>query len=336
MIRVGLIGCGGIAGWHISAIEALPETELAAVCDENQALAQKAAEEHHACLFPDAEALLSSGKVDAAAICTPSGTHAGLAIMALAYDVFPIVEKPMAITPESLDALLEAEAKSRAFICPISQLRFLPDVQKVRGWMAEKKLGDLTMADLSMKYAREEAYYTAKPWRGTWAFDGGGALMNQGIHGLDLLCCLCGVPTCIAATASTLRHAIETEDSLAACLRFPNGAVCVLTASSAACPGAPRRLELCCDKGGLTLIEGELAVCSVPGVEIREHAGGGHSDPFAIDSMPHRMQYRNIAAAIAGRASLAVTSVDAAETLRLIFEIYRAAGLRTGGIGKTL
>jgi len=328
MIRVGLIGCGGIAGWHIAAIEALSETELTAVCDVNRAFAQRVGEEHHARIYPDAEALLSSGEVDAAAICTPSGTHAGLAIMALAHDIYPIVEKPMAITPESLNDLLEAEAKSRAFICPISQMRFLPDVQRVREWMAEKRLGVLTMADLSMKYAREEAYYTANPWRGTWESDGGGALMNQGIHGLDMLRYLCGTPTCIGATATTLCHAIETEDSLAACLRFPNGAVCVMTASTAAYPGAPRRLELCCDRGSLTLVEGELAVCAIPGIDVTECAGGGHSDPFAIDLIPHRLQYRNIAEAITGRSALAITSADAAETLRLIFDIYRAAGLR--------
>jgi len=328
VLRIGLIGCGGIAAWHIAAVEALPDLRLTAVCDATPAFAQKVGEKHRAEVYPDADALLGSGNVDAVAICTPSGTHAELGIKALSHHVYPIVEKPMAITPESLDALLEAEKKSRAFICPISQLRFLPDVQRVRDWMNDRALGKLTLADLSMKYWREDDYYTQKPWRGTWAFDGGGALMNQGIHGVDLLRYLCGTPVCISAAAATLCHPIETEDTLSACLQFSSGAICTLSASTASFPGFPRRLELCGEKGSLTLEEGDLVVCSLPGAAVTTHSGGGHGDPLAIDTLPHRLQYRNIADAIRHNTPPAVTSADVAETLRLIFDIYRAAGLR--------
>ena len=236
----------------------------------------------------------------------------------------------MAITPASLDALLEAEKESDAFICPISQLRFFPDVIRVKGWLEAGIMGRMTMVDLSMKYWRSEDYYINNPWRGTWEHDGGGALMNQGIHGLDLLRWLCSTPDCISASADTLVHDIETEDTLSASLRFSSGALGVMSVSTAAFPGFPRRLEICCEKGSLTLEEGHLVACTLPDAETSSNTRSGHSDPAAIDFLPHQLQYENIVGAIEQKAPLAVTSEDAAQTLRLIFDIYSRAGIRKG------
>ena len=214
-------------------------------------------------------------------------------------------------------------------LCPISQLRSMPDVQKAKKLIEDGVLGKIVLADLSMKYYRTPKYYEEKKWRGTWAMDGGGALMNQGIHGLDLMRYLCGEVKSVSTCAGALFHSIETEDTLAASLTFSHGGFGVLTATTSVFPGFRRRLEICGTDGSLVLEETQLTQLqtrsgmTLDGV-VKEQKSGS-SDPSQIDFEPHIMQYRDITQAILFGTDLKLTSEDAANTVRLVLDLYEAA-----------
>lgn len=328
-LRFAIIGCGAIAQWHITAIESVENAELAAVMDANPAAAQAWGEKYSVSYFSDMESLLTQGDVDAVSICTPSGLHAELAIKALQAGKHVVVEKPMAITADSLAALLQAEQNSTGRLCPISQLRSMPDIQKAKKLIEDGALGKIVMADLSMKYYRAPSYYEEKKWRGTWAMDGGGALMNQGIHGLDLMRYLCGEVESVSACAGALYHSIETEDTLAASFSFAHGGFGVLTATTSVYPGFQRRLEICGTDGSLVLEEALLTQLhtrsglTLDGV--KNEYKSGSSDPSQIDFEPHILQYREIVQAITDEQELKLTSSDAASTIRLVLDLYDAA-----------
>ena len=187
IVRFGIIGCGVISRWHADAIESIPNAELIGATDLNKDALKAFTDDYGIKPFYTLEDMLSSGEIDAVSICTPSGLHASQAVQAANAGVHVIVEKPMAITSEQVDAVLEACETNHVKLAVISQLRFSESIKKVKAAIAEDKLGKIVLGDLYMKYHRSPEYYARGGWRGTWEMDGGGALMNQGIHGVDLL-----------------------------------------------------------------------------------------------------------------------------------------------------
>jgi len=331
-IRFGIIGCGGIARWHASAIQSIDGASLSAVCDADPARAAAWGREYGVPWFTDMGNML--GLVDAVCVCTPSGLHGNQAERALLAGRHALVEKPLAITPDSLTRVLEAQRKSGALLCAVAQLRYSPDVLEARRLIDRGELGRILLADLSMKYWREPAYYASGAWRGTRAMDGGGALMNQGIHGVDLLRFLCGEIGDIRAVQATLLHDIETEDALSACFTLAGGGMGVLTAATCAWPGHRRRLEICGSEGSLTLEEDRLTRAETKGGVRIEQSGGeahGASDPLNLDFEPHRRQLAAFVEALrTGRACMP-DGEDAAKTLELIFKIYACAKEKSHG-----
>jgi len=328
-IRFAIVGCGAIAQWHVNAIEVTENAELVAVMDANPVVAKEWGEKHCVPYFCDMESLLTNGDIDAVSICTPSGLHAELAIKALRADKHVVVEKPMAITAESLEDLLQAERESKAMVCPISQLRTKSDIHKAKQIIDDGVLGRIVMADLSMKYYRTPEYYEEKKWRGTWALDGGGALMNQGIHGLDLMRHLCGEVSEVSARAGALFHPIETEDTLAASVTFSHGGFGVLTATTSVFPGFQRRLEICGTDGSL-IIEGfQIAQLTTRDGQILnggdKNALSDSNDPTKLPFDVHVAHYQNIVQAILNGSELILTSEDAANTVRLVLDLYKSA-----------
>ncbi|GHU01473.1 oxidoreductase [Spirochaetia bacterium] len=335
-VRFGIIGCGGISPWHANAVKVHPNARLAAVSDLDAARAEAFARQFDVPLHTTADAILESPDIDAVCICTPSGMHASLALRALAGGKHVVVEKPLAITPESLDEVLEAERKytfpGGPQLCAVSQMRSLPDVLRAREILQNNGIGDVTLADLSMKYYRDPSYYAQSSWRGTFAGDGGGALMNQGIHGADLLCFLCGDIKAVYARKKTLAHRIETEDTLCADFELKSGGLGVLTAATACYPGFKRRLEICGADGSLTLNEGKLASIEMRGKAVNEKADAdtpaaksSASDPFNMDMQPHAVQIGEFTDCILAEKPYANNAAEAARALKLIFAIYRSA-----------
>jgi len=325
-MRFGIIGCGGIARWHADAIQSIAEATLAAVCDADAARASALGGEYGVPCFTEIKNMLDM--VDAACVCTPSGLHARQAEQALLAGKHALAEKPLAITPASLERVLEAQRKSGKLLCAVSQLRFSPDVLKAKRLIEEGALGKILMADLSMKYWRAPEYYANSGWRGTWAMDGGGALMNQGIHGVDLLRFLCGEVESIYARKNTLLHDIEVEDALSACFTLAGGGTGVLTAATCAWPGRRRRLEICGSLGSLTLEEDRLVRAETKsGLNIEKSPGGlyGVSEPLALALEPHRRQLAAFVEAARSGGPCIPDGEEAAKTLALIFQIYACA-----------
>ena len=327
-MRFGIIGCGGIAHFHAKAIGALSGAVLAAVTDSVPEQREAFGKKWGIPSFPDVRAMLSEADVDIVSICTPSGFHAELAIQALKAGKNVVVEKPFAITRDSMEETLAAEKAAAGRMTVISQLRFADDVILVKKLIEEKALGNILLADLSMKYFREPSYYSGG-WRGTIAMDGGGALINQGIHGVDLLRFLCGDVKKVHARKKTLLHHIEAEDTLCADFELENGGLGVLTATTSCFPGHARRLEICGTKGSLTLEESKLIRLETEGghtlpekTDSAPAAGATYRDPFAMDSTLHTKQLERFVTSLVEKGPPVLPAAEAAGTLRIIFDIY--------------
>ena len=200
-IKVTIIGCGTIAEFHIKALRSIDGVELIGVYDGNEERCKSFGLKHNIKVFSCIEDVWNSN-CELVSICTPSGTHAQLAISALSVGKNVVIEKPLALTYSDCLKIMEAEKSSGRFCAPISQLRFSDSVIAVKKAVDDGLLGKVTVVDLSMKYYRSEAYYE-NSWRGTFAMDGGGALMNQGIHGLDVMRFIClSSPVAVPITTS--------------------------------------------------------------------------------------------------------------------------------------
>lgn len=184
-VRFGIIGCGVISGWHADAILKIQSARLAGITDINEKAAAGFAYKYHTRVFSSVDSLLESNEVDAVCICTPSGLHAPLAIKAANAGKHVVVEKPMAITLGEAEDVVRACKANGVKLAVISQLRFTDAVRKLKAAVEKGVLGRLVAGDIYMKYHRPQEYYDNGGWRGTWEMDGGGALINQGIHGVD-------------------------------------------------------------------------------------------------------------------------------------------------------
>lgn len=323
----GIVGCGGISAVHIAAIPALPGAALAGVTDQDSARAQETARRHQTRAFASFEDMLASRDVDIVTLCTPSGLHAPMALAALKAGKHVVVEKPLATTLLDADQVIALAKQQERLVCVISQLRFSPAVQAVKRALDERRLGRVVSARLTMHYWRSPAYYAVSPWRGTWAMDGGGALMNQGIHGVDLLLYLLGPVIRLSALTKTQTHAIETEDTAAALLAFASGALGTLQASTTCHPGYARTLEICGDQGSVILCEDGILNWDLPGDQPKNlHApGNAAQNPMDIRPEGHIIQLTNMVRAVRGEEPLLVDANEGRKPLALITKVYEAA-----------
>jgi UDP-N-acetyl-2-amino-2-deoxyglucuronate dehydrogenase len=336
---LGIIGCGVIAPFHARAAAELPNVRLVAVADTvAEAAARRGAEfgvEHHA----DVDALLERPDVDVVSVCVPSGMHAEIGSRAAAAGKHVVMEKPIDVTLEAADRLIAACRRHGVALTVISQHRFGPAVRRMRELIDAGRLGRLVVGDALVKWYRSQAYYDSGDWRGTWSLDGGGCLMNQGVHYVDLLQWMMGPVDRVFGRCATAAHErIEVEDVAAAVLRFSSGAVGLLQASTAIYPGLPERLEVT-GTGGTVIVEsGALRACELKDEkgETSPYGGklaadraaaeeGGAADPAAISHAGHRAQIADFLEAIeTGRPPL-VTGEEARKPLELILAVYRSA-----------
>ena len=324
-IKVGLIGCGAISSFHYKAISMFEGAETIGVYDKNTDRAKAFAEEKGICVYETMEELLASD-ADVVTICTPSGLHAQLTIACLRAGKYVVVEKPIAITEEECQAVLDAEKETGRFCAPISQLRFYDDIRRAKELFDSGKLGKPVLCDLYMKYYRDESYY-AGSWRGTKAMDGGGALMNQGIHGIDVMRFIAGDISVISGKVRTQVHNIEVEDTAVASVVFKNGAIGIIEGTTSVRPGYPRRMEFHFEKGSILIEENAIVSIESPELSFKaeEKPINAASDPLNIPIEGHRRQYENIFAAVRGEEPLFYTAKDGAESVRTILAIYRSS-----------
>lgn len=325
MIKVAIIGCGAIASVHYDVAHAHEAFCVIGVYDASVERAEAFAKERNLAVYPTLEALLAS-EASLVAICTPSGLHAPLAIQCMRAGKHVVVEKPIALTEEDCDALLAVERETGCICAPISQLRYYDDIRRAKEILESGVLGKPVLCDLYMKYYREKAYYQ-NSWRGTVAMDGGGALMNQGIHGIDALRYLMGDVASVNAKVRTLVHDIEVEDTAVATVEFANGAVGVIEGTTSVRPGFPRRFEIHCENGSMIIEENRIIHLDLPSFSLKEqeHSYNSSSNPMNISHEGHHRQYVNLLEAIEGKAPLYYTAEEAAKSVKTVLAIYRSS-----------
>ena len=279
-LRIAIVGCGTIAPTHMDAIASAPEmgASVTACCDIDPSKAAAFAEKYGVPALTWAE-VLADPAIDAVSICTPSGLHAELGVPALKAGKHVIIEKPLDITPEACDRLIAAQRETGKVVACVSQHRFDPATVFVHDAIERGDLGSVALAEARVTWYRTQQYYDSGDWRGTWALDGGGCLMNQGVHTVDLMLWLCGRATSVYAQMRTLGHErIEVEDCVAATVTFENGAIGTMIASTAAYPGFPVRLAVH-GTNGTAIIEGDaLQTFAIMGEKaVHGHPAAAHA-----------------------------------------------------------
>ena len=257
----GIVGCGMIANFHAKAIAELDNAQLVACTDTFTESMQRYAQEHGCKGYASLDEMLADPQVTVVTICTPSGAHREPAVAAAKAGKHVIIEKPLEVTLDRCDAIIDACNESGVVCSTIFPSRFHQSSQALRKAVDEHKFGKLALANAYVKWYRTQEYYDSGAWRGTWKLDGGGALMNQAIHSVDLLAWLMGDVTSITAHTATLAHErIEVEDVAVATLRFASGALGTIEASTAAFPGYLKKIELYGSQGSAVLEEEDITV----------------------------------------------------------------------------
>jgi predicted dehydrogenase len=336
-IGFGIVGTGMVARYHARAIAETPGARLVATCRADASRAAEASAELAVPCEPSFEALLDRSDVDAVCLCTPSGLHAEQTLLAARAGKHVLVEKPMALTLPDADAMIAACHEAGVHLGVAFQRRTDPACRELYEAIQAGELGQLVLGTASVPYFRPKSYYESAPWRGTWLLDGGGALMNQGIHLVDLLVWLMGGEAEVAgASGGTATHSIEVEDCVVAALRFrgglSDGARGTLSATTAAAPGFPHRVEIYGTRGGAQ-IEGDGLVRWEggeprirPGALDPASAGSGAS-PTGLSNVGHTLLLQDFVAAVhEGREPL-ISGAEGRRSLALVLAVYEAAGL---------
>jgi predicted dehydrogenase len=328
-INIAIVGAGMIARYHAEAIRSTPGARLVAVHRADTARPEETAAQFGVPCEPNYDALLARADIDLVCICTPSGLHARQAIAAARSGKHVLVEKPMALTLEDADAMIAACRDAGVQLGIALQRRTDPIFRSVRAAVEDGRMGKMVLGSVNIPYQRTQEYYESADWRGTWALDGGGALMNQGIHLVDLLLWYMGDLVEVTARADTLSHNIEVEDCLVATLRFANGALGSIAATTDAAPGFPHRVEVYGDRGGVQL-EGEgIARWGVEGdapetAQAPASAGAGAS-PGGISVAGHTRIMTDMVEAIRNNRPPLVPGAEGRRSLQAVLAIYEAA-----------
>jgi len=337
----GIIGCGMIAEYHTRAINEIEGARVVAAYSRNPENGRKIADLASAkgpCpVFDDLGAMLALPDLDVVCVCTPSGAHLDPAVRAAEAGKHVVVEKPLEITLPRCDAIIAACDRAGVRLCTIFPSRFSPANLRLKEAIDLGRFGRLTLGDTYVKWWRTQQYYDSGGWRGTWDLDGGGALMNQAIHNVDLIAWLMGEVESVQAMTATLAHErIEVEDTAVACLRFKSGALGVIEAATSAYPGLLKRTEIHGDRGSarveqddLTLWEFQEKVPSyqevVAAMAGRAGSNSGASDPRGINHAGHRDQLADFLRAIDERGNPMVDGREGRRAVEIIRAIYRSA-----------
>lgn len=323
-VRFAIVGCGMMGQRHVEILRATPGAQVTAVCDRDLACAQNIAAD--ATIEPSYDAVLARTDVDAVVLCLPSGLHADFGIKAARARKHVVTEKPIDINPTKGRELADACAAAGVQCAVISQNRFANGAATLKQALSDGTLGQPVLVEASVKWFRHDEYYAKSDWRGRIEGEGGGVIMNQAIHTIDLLLWYLGAPEALYPfTQQNRPHVMETEDTAVASIRFPNGVLCVMTASTSTYPGFQETIRVHGPTASCTLESGVLKdwkhakEIAQPDAPAFEPATEGLSPKFTL----FQRQYRNILGAIAGKEPLLVTpaeSIAVVETARAFYE----------------
>ncbi|UFU06902.1 Gfo/Idh/MocA family protein [Ruania halotolerans] len=323
-IRIGIVGLGTIGTTHARALQEIENVQVTAFSGGSaDAMAD--------CGWPGAQQravkeVIAHPNVDAVAVCTPSQTHARLALAAAAAGKHAVVEKPLATTSGEANQLVRAQRDHGVLIAMVAQRRFEPEVVAVKRLLDAGQLGTVRLAVTQVHWFRGEDYYRAAPWRSS--MPAGGSLMNQGAHNVDLLQWLCGPAAEVTAQVATVGHDMTAEDTAAATVRFTSGALGLISTSTATPPGTPATLTLHTSRGVVELGQGEIVRWDMPDTPRPASSASvtsGSADPAAIGVAGHVAMWNEVTAALRGGRRCAIDATEAARTVHLLDAIYRAA-----------
>jgi UDP-N-acetyl-2-amino-2-deoxyglucuronate dehydrogenase len=336
-IGFGIVGCGMISNFHARAIADVRGAKLVASFDTRAESAEKFAAANGCQAYTDLKKMLADPKVEIVTIATPSGAHMEPAVAAARAGKHVIIEKPLEITLKRCDQIINACEKAGVKCGAIFPSRFHDSSVKLKKAIDGGRFGRLTLGDAYVKWYRTQEYYDSGAWRGTWVLDGGGALMNQAIHSVDLLTWFMGPVAEIQANTATLAHQrIEVEDAAVATLRFANGALGVLEATTAAFPGYLKRIEIHGSEGSALLEEEDLRAWDfaksrkedkaiLEQMKRHKSTGGGASDPAAIGHHGHTLQFQDFVDAVKKNRRPAVDGYEGRRSVEIILGVYKAA-----------
>ncbi len=340
-LRFGIIGCGVIGPTHAEALGSLPDAELVAVADIVPEKAQKLAQKYSVKAYTDFQEMLTQERLDVVDVCTPSGMHGEHACQVMRAGSHVIVEKPMEITHERIAEILQVQQETGRKLAVISQHRFDEASKQVHELVEQQKLGRLVLGNAAIPWWRSQQYYDSGAWRGTWALDGGGILMNQSIHSIDVLQWLMGPVKSVIAYTDTLAHDMETEDVGVAVLRFANGALGTISATTGAYPGVTTRIEICGNRGSAVIENDRLSFLHCAGDEKEEIGSYGGdpnkfklpaekkvataNDPAALNASTHAQQIADMIRAIREDSTPLVDGNAGRHPVEIILGIYKSA-----------
>lgn len=336
MIGWGIIGCGMIARFHAKAIAEMRGSRLVACYSRDRDKATAFATEYGCDPYDDLALMLRDPSLDIVTICTPSGAHLEPGVQAARAGKHVLVEKPLEITPKRCDRLIEACDKEGVYLGTIFPSRFHASAKHLKSAVEQGRFGSISVADAIVKWFRTQQYYDSGKWRGTWQLDGGGALMNQAIHSVDLLLWLMGPVRAVSAmTALRAHERIEVEDTAVATVEFESGALGTIVATTAAYPGTLKRVEIAGSQG-MAVLEEEAIVkwsfakstkqdAKLLAAAASNTTGGGASDPAAIGHAAHRELFKDFAKSIQSGLPSQIDGTEGRRSVELIHAIYRSA-----------
>ena len=329
-VNIAIVGCGIISKRHALSIAEIENANLIGAYDMRSEAAEAFAKEYNCKAFASLEELLASDEVDAVSVCTISGNHAEVAVKAANAGKHVIVEKPLAITRPQLDAVVGAVTRNKVKLTAISQSRFSSGIMKVKEAIESGQLGKILVADTYMKFFRSKEYYASADWRGTWEFDGGGALMNQGIHGIDLIQYLVGPAKSVTGICKTLDRDIDVEDAAIALVEYECGAVGVIEGTTCVTPGYPRRFEISGTKCTVVIEGSYIVKWDVEGVTIdpkfiKVDKNDNHNNPTSFDYIHHKKQISNFVDSVLTNVALVSDVYDGKNAVDLILGIYESS-----------
>ena len=339
-VGFAVIGTGMIAEVHAQAIQDTPEARLVAVWTRSAEKRRDFAERFGCRAVESLEALVADPEVRAVTVATPSGAHAEVAVPFLEAGKAVLCEKPLEVSLAAVDRILDAEKRGGGVLAGVFQMRLGRGARLLKDAVEAGRFGRLTLCSAYIKWWRSQEYYSSSPWKGSLKFDGGGALINQGIHAVDLLQWIAGLPAEVSAFAGTLAHTgIEAEDTIVATLRYPHDGLGVIEAASSAWPGSDLRIEIMGSRGSAVLVNDrverwEFAEPQPEDEKIRQDfAGGvtmkvGSGDPSGMSWNEHRVQVGDLARALMEGRPPMIPGAEARRAVALVMAIYESA--RTG------
>jgi predicted dehydrogenase len=345
-LRTALVGCGKVGHLHAAALQSLPESEFVAVCARSPEKARAFAEKYHVAPFTDVSGMIAGKKVDALLVCTPHPEHAAPTIAAARAGVAVLVEKPLASSLADCDAMLAAARDGKTMIGTICQRRFYPPCQRIHQAIRAGRLGKPILGTATIFGWRDEAYYRSDPWRGSWKLEGGGVLVNQSPHQLDLLIWYLGEIEEVFGYWGNQNHPyIEVDDTAVAVVRFKNGALGSIVVSNSQNPAINARVSVhgangasvgVQTDGGAMFVPGLVNITEAPFNDLWTIRGEEQLLPQwkdedaqlfkSVNPMEHfhRLQIQDFLRAIIEGRPPAVSGEEGRRTVELFTAIYRA------------